>query len=139
MLPEDERLVLEIEAELWAASSNPIAQFIGIVRRFFMAVFGFRKKGFLVVTNQRLMEVYDQINCYCLNTSREIKNIPLNSVKEIGYRKKTTCGFFCPAYYLYYEGITQATEIQLRDCEEMEAQKTVNAFYRAVNRREQSW
>jgi hypothetical protein len=31
MLAEDEKLVMEIEAELWASSSNPIARFVGAI------------------------------------------------------------------------------------------------------------
>jgi hypothetical protein len=55
-----------------------------------------------------------------------------SSVKEIGYTKLTTCGVFCPAYYLYYEGFTQQTRILLKDSDEAGAQKIVDAFYNAI-------
>ena len=34
ILGEDEHLVVELEAELWATSSNPIARLIGAVVKF---------------------------------------------------------------------------------------------------------
>ena len=40
ILGEDEHLVVELEAELWAASSNPIAQLIGAVVKFLNLLLG---------------------------------------------------------------------------------------------------
>ncbi|WP_461248730.1 hypothetical protein, partial [Treponema sp. R6D11] len=56
-LADGENLVMEIEAELWATSSNPIAQFFGAIQRFFALIFGFKQKGFVVITNKRVVEV----------------------------------------------------------------------------------
>jgi hypothetical protein len=131
-LLEGENLIVELEAELWAQSSNPIAQLIGNVQRVLSALLGFKKKGFLVITDKRVVEIYNQINCYVLNTGRQVKYVLPSSVKEIGYTKLTTCGFFCPAYYLYYEGFTQRTSIMLKDYDEASAQKIVDAFYKAI-------
>jgi hypothetical protein len=134
-LVEGENLIVELEAELWATSSNPIAQLIGTIRRVIAAILGFKKKGFLVITDKRVVELYNQIQCYVFNTGRTVKYVLPSSVKEIGYEKLTTCGFFCPAYYLYYEGFTQKTRILLKGSDETNAQKIVDAFYKAITSR----
>lgn len=123
---------MEIEAELWANSSNPISQIFGEIRRLISLLFGFKKHGFIVITNKRVVEVSSRINCYVFNTGKEVKYLLPSSVKEIGYTKHSTCCCFCPAYYLYYEGMTQKTSVMLKNVDEKEAQETVSAFYSAI-------
>ena len=132
ILEEGETLVMEIEAELYATSSNPIAVFLGDVRKAIDKLFGNSKNGFLVITNRRVVEVRNKKRCYCFNVGREVKYLLPSSVKEIGYIKGTTCGCFCPAYYLYYESFTQTTRVMLSGADETTAQKTVDAFYHAI-------
>jgi hypothetical protein len=132
MLAEDEKLVMEIEAELWATSSNPIARSLGAINRIIAMIFGFRKKGYLVITDKRVVEVSTQINCWCITTGRQVKYVLPSSVKEIGYEKAATCGCFCPVYHLYYESFTQRTAVQLKDADESGALKAANAFYAAI-------
>jgi hypothetical protein len=132
MLAENENLVMEIEAELWASSSNPAAQLLGSVYKVIAMVLGFRKKGFLVITDKRVVEVSTQIGCWVITTGRQVKYVLPSSVKEIGYDKAATCGFFCPAYHLYYESFTQRTSILLKGADEAGAMKAANAFYNAI-------
>jgi hypothetical protein len=132
ILDNGETLVMEIEAELWATSSNPIAMFIGKIRKFIAKLFGYKKKGFVVITNKRVVEVSNEISCYCFNVGRHVTYLLPNSVKEVGYAKTTTCGCFCPAYYFYYEAFTQKRMVMLPGADEITAQKTVDAFYKAI-------
>jgi hypothetical protein len=132
MLAEDEKLIMEIEAELWATSSNPLSRLFGEVQRIFSMLLGFKKKGYLVITDKRVVEVSTQINCWVITTGRQVKYVLPSSVKEIGYEKTATCGFFCPAYYLYYESFTQLTRIVLKGADEGGALKAANAFYAAI-------
>jgi hypothetical protein len=132
ILAEDENLVVEIEAELWATSSNPIARFFGAVSKVISMIFGFRKKGFLVITDKRVVEVSTQICCWCITTGRQVKYVLPSSVKEIGYDRAATCGCFCPAYHLYYESFTERTSVLLKGADEAGALKVANAFYAAI-------
>lgn len=134
LLGEHEELVAEIEAELWASSSNPIAQAIGGILKIFSAILGCRKKGFIVITNKRVVEISTQIICYCITAGRQIKYVLPNSVKEIGYDKSMACGCFCPAYHLYYEAFTQRTSVLLKGADEAEALRLTDAFYAAISR-----
>ncbi|TAH55625.1 MAG: hypothetical protein EWM51_01855 [Treponema sp.] len=131
-LGEGEELIAEIEAELWAISSNPVAQLFGEILKFIAAILGFKKKGFIVITNKRVVEIYDQINCYVFNTERRVKYLLPSSIKEIGYTKKAMCGLFCPGFYLYYEGLTNKTMVLLKDADESKASKLVDSFYKAL-------
>ena len=133
ILQDGENLVMEIEAELWATSSNPIAMAIGKIQRFIAKILGTKRVGFLVITDKRVIEVSKEIQCYCIETGKHVKYLLPSSVKEVGYLKMATCGFFCPAYYLYYEGFTQRTSILLSGANDAEAQKTVDAFYKALS------
>ena len=132
MLAEDEKLVMEIEAELWASSSNPIARMIGEIQKFIAKIFGIRIKGFLVITDKRVVEVSEQIACWCITVGRQVKYVLPSSVKEIGYTRSSTCFCFCPAYFLYYEAFTQRTSVMLKGADESGALKAANAFYSAI-------
>ena len=57
ILGEGENLVMELEAELWASSSNPIAKMIGSVTKFLNFLLGNRRKGFVVITDKRVVEI----------------------------------------------------------------------------------
>ena len=114
-LNEGENLVMELEAEFFAGSSNPIAQFIGNVQKFILKILGTKLKGYLVITDQRVVEVYSYVRCYIFNVSKTVKCLLPSSIKEVGYKKQATCGFFCPAYY-----------------DEGEASKVVDAFFKAI-------
>jgi hypothetical protein len=132
-LAENEKLVMEIEAELWASSSNPIAQALGSLRRIIAFIFGLKQKGFLVITDKRVVEVTTQIRCWCITVGRQVKYVLPSSVKEIGYTRSATCGCFCPVYFLYYEAFTQRTNVQLKGADESGALKAANAFYAAIS------
>jgi hypothetical protein len=132
MLAENEELVMEIEAELWATSSNPISQALGSIRRIIATILGFKKKGFLVITNKRVVEVSTRIRCWCITVGRQVKYVLPSSVKEIGYTRAATCGCFCPVYFLYYDSFTQRTRVQLKGADESGALKAANAFYAAI-------
>jgi hypothetical protein len=133
-LEPGENLVVEIEAELWAQSTNPIAQLFGAIQRFFAAICGFKKKAFLVITDKRVIEVATIIQWYCITTGREVTYVLPSAVAEVGYNKKTTCGVFCPVYHLYYKqiaGLVSST-YQLKGATEETAKKTIDAFYAAI-------
>jgi hypothetical protein len=132
MLSENEKVVMEIEAELWATSSNPIARLFGAIAKFFAMIFGYRTKGFLIITDKRVVEVSTQIGCYCITIGRQVKYVLPSSVKEIGYDRAATCGCFCPAYHLYYESFTQRMSILLKGADESGALKAADAFYAAI-------
>jgi hypothetical protein len=132
LLNSNETLVLEIEAELWATSSNPIAQLFGGIRRFFAAIFGYKKKGFVVVTNQRVVIVEKRITCYCFDRGKIVKYILPSSLKEVGYKKFATCGCFCPAYHLYFDAFTEHHDVLLKGVNEAGAQKVCDTFYQSI-------
>jgi hypothetical protein len=134
MLAEDEKLVMEIEAELWATSSNPIAQFFGAINKVIAMILGFRKRGYLVITDKRVVEVSTQISCWCITTGQQIKYVLPSSIKEIGYTRAATFCCLCPAYHLYYESFTQRTSVLLKGGDEAAALKATDAFYSAIAR-----
>jgi len=134
ILQDGEELVAEIEAELWASSANPIAKALGNIQRIICGILGTKKKGFVVITNKRVVEVSNLVQCYVFNVAHEVKYLLPSSVKEIGYTKEASCGMFCPAYHLYYETFTNTTSVLLKVATDEEAQKLVDAFYKAITK-----
>lgn len=132
-LQEGEEIIMELEAELWAQSSNPVARFIGAIYRIIALILGCKKKGFVVVTNKRIVEMTHDVACYCFVTNKNMKYVLPSSIKEVGYKKEATFLCCCPAYTFYYEAFTQATEILLKGEDEAGALRITNTFYNFIN------
>ncbi len=132
VLNEGENLVMELEAELWATSSNPIAKFIGAIKRIFALILGIKKEGFVVITDKRVVEVIRGKYFYVFDSGKVIRYLLPSGIKEIGYTKEPTFFCFCPAYQLFYEAYTQRTSVLLSDVDEAGAQRVVDAFYNAL-------
>lgn len=134
-LEENEQLVMELEAELWATSNNPFARLWGSIQKFFALLLGFKRQGFIVITSKRVVEIIQSKALWVFNTGKNVKYVLPSSVKEVGYTKEGTCfGCFCQSYHLYYESHTQATSVLLNVDDEKEAQKVVTAFYAAISK-----
>ncbi|MBR4115249.1 MAG: hypothetical protein IKK40_04490 [Bacteroidales bacterium] len=134
VLEEGEQLVMELEAELWATSQNPIAKLLGKIAKFCALLIGNKRLGFIVITNKRVVEINQMKVCWVLNVGKEVKYVLPSSVKEVGYiQEGSFCGCFCQSYYLYYESFTQRTQVLLPANAEQEAQAVVSAFYKAIS------
>lgn len=133
VLAEGEELVVELEAELWASSSNVIARFFGEIWRVIALILGIKKKGYVVITTKRVIEVRQDIACWVFNVGKSVKYVLPASVKEVGYVKSGTClGCFCQSYTLYYDAFTQRTAIQLKGMYETDAVNLVNTIYKTI-------
>lgn len=133
VLEDGENLVMELEAELWATSSNPIARALGWLLKLYYFLFGIRMHGYVVITDRRVIEVRERKQCWVFNASKEVKYVLPSSVKEAGYvMYGTCCGCFCQAYHFYYEAWTQKTDIMLKGVDEKGAAAIVDAFYKAI-------
>lgn len=133
VLGENENVVMELEAELWATSQNPIAQIIGQIKKLLGLFLGIKREGFVVITDKRVVEVFQTKACWVLNTGKVVTYLMPNSIKECGYTKEgTVCGCFCQGYTFYYEAWTQKRAILLKDADEKEAQSVVDSFYKAL-------
>ena len=134
ILREDENLVMELEAELWATSMNPLARLWGSIVRTINLILGNKRKGFIVITDKRVMEITQFKALWVLNAGKDVKYVLPSSVKEVGYTIEGTCfGCFCQQYDLYYESFTQRTSVMLPVQGEAEAQRVVDSFYKAIS------
>ncbi len=134
VLAEGEQLVVELEAELWAGSSNPLARLWGQIVKFINLILGNKRHGFVVITDRRVVEVIQYKALWVFNTAKNVKYVLPSSVKEVGYTKEGTFfGCFCQAYHLYYDAFTQRTSVLLTGADEEEAQKIVDSFYKAIS------
>lgn len=132
---EDECFINEIEAELQTTSFDTFSKTFSGIQKFIAAVFGFKKKAFWVITDKRVIEVYEQFAFYFFSTGRQVKFVLLSNIKEIGYVKKSLIGFLRPSYYVFYESSTQTAKMKLKKADEAEALKITEAFYDAIRKR----
>lgn len=132
ILNENETLVMELEAELWAKSSNPIDKFLGAIIKLIAMILGFKKEGFVVITDKRVVEITKQKMFYFFDSGKVIRYLMPSSIKEVGYTKEPTLCCFCQAYHLIYESWTQKTAILLSNVNEEGAQRVVDAFYNSI-------
>lgn len=135
ILDEGENLVMELEAEMWAESSNFFAKIIGTIVKFINLLLGNRRKGFLVITDKRVVEVLHLKALWVFNVGCYMRYLLPSSVKEVGYSKEgTCCGCFCQAYHIFYDSFTQRTSVHVSSIDsDAEAQKIVMAFYKAIS------
>ncbi|MDR2842596.1 MAG: hypothetical protein LBV52_05290 [Spirochaetaceae bacterium] len=132
VLPEGETLVLEIESGLVSTSSFLILRFLIGILRFLGQLVGIRTKGFIVLTNKRVIEVYNQFVFWGWKVRKTVKNVPLKYIKEVNYNKKGVFLCFYRAYHLYYERSLQRVYAILKGLSEAELQKAVNLFFTTV-------
>lgn len=108
---------------------------LGSIQKFLFALIGTKVKGYLVITNKRVIEVTEQKACWVFNVGKNIRYVLPSSGKEIGYTKEgTVCGCLCQAYHLYYNAFTQRTSVMLNVTDESEAQNVVDAFYKTISK-----
>lgn len=134
-LEDGEVIVAQLEAELWAESSNVISRLIGQIWRIISLFLGFRKEGFITITNKRVIETINVQQCWVFNSASITRIVLPSSVKEVGYTKEGTfLGCFCQAYELFYEGHTQRTKVMLKDVySDADAMSIVTKFYQAIS------
>lgn len=134
VLQEGEELQMELEAELWADGSNIIQKIIGQIRKLIGFLLGFKRTGYIVVTNKRVIEILKLRALWVLNQGQIVTILTPGSIKEVGYTKTGQfCGCLCQAYTLFYESFTQRNNVLLSEVSsEEEAQKIVDAFYKAI-------
>lgn len=129
-LREGENLVVELEAELYATAGDPISRFLGKITRFIRYWFlGWRQEGYLIITDQRIIEATKEKSCWCFEIGKHIKYVLPASVKEVGFIKGATFFCCCNAFHLYYDAFTQRTTVQLPTDDESEAQALVDKIY----------
>jgi hypothetical protein len=131
-LAEGETLVMKIDVERMLPIYNPIARLISAIIKFILMILGFRKTGFLIITDKRVVEVWEQFGWWCINLWREISYIKPNSVKEVGFSRRNTCGCCCPVYCLYYKAHTHRSYLKMKGADESTVLKTAEAFYTAI-------
>jgi hypothetical protein len=133
-LLENETLIAEADAGLYITSAFVILRFIQDFLRFIGLILGFRKRGYLVITNKRFVEIYTQTIFWIIKIRKNVRSIPLCAIKkDVGCVKKGTFAFFSRSYQLYYERFWRRVYVVLRGLDEGEAYRITNTAYRALN------
>jgi hypothetical protein len=129
VLDADEKLVMEIESELWLTSTNLIARLLAGFFRIVATILGTKLKAFLIITDKRVIEIRNQVICWCITAGNQVQYVLPSSVKEIGYSRAGIC---CKVYKLYYQSHTQLSSFVLKDVDENGAAKAASVFYNTI-------
>lgn len=130
-LLEGEELIFQLEGDVFDAGANPMLQALAKLKAFIMKLLGTKIKATLVVTNQRVIEYREVIQCWCIPAAVDLKVVLPQSVKEVGYTQHTACGC-CSFFTLYYESFTQRTAFPIVGGDVDEMNKYVASFYKAL-------
>jgi hypothetical protein len=133
VLQDGESLRLEIKANLVVTSPFLPLRFVLEVIRHATLILGFRKEGYLVITNKRVSEIYRQRFLWFFYARKTVNNIRLYNIKEVDYTRKGTFAFFFRRFHLYYD--RQFTRVYgiLTGIGEEATQKAVNTFFTAIS------
>lgn len=131
---ENENIIADVEAELWATSSNFIARLIGKILRFFAFLFGIRRRCHLIITDKRIIEIAEDIRCYCFTTNRVVRYLTPDSIKSVGYSRSATFGVCCPAYNIYYGTIKYQNCLMVKTSNEKQVRLVVDTFYKFISK-----
>lgn len=131
---DDENVVMEVEGELWARSSNPIARLIGFICKCIGFVFGYRKSAYMVMTTRRIIFFKKSVLLWCFPTATESYSVLPQAICSVGYtRRGTFLGCFCPMYCLrMVDNSGSITDLQLKGASENETVRYANAMYDAI-------
>jgi len=132
-LLEDEKLVVEAGSKLYMTSSCFLLRMIWGILRPILQILGFGRKGYLIVTDKRLVVLYTQTIFWFIKFRRCAESTPLNKIeKTINYVKKGRFLFFFRAYQLYFDRCKRRVYFILKGMEENEVQKLSNRLFQQV-------
>ena len=135
VLVDGEEISFQIEAKISSGVNNPLMKAFDKATRFiWMYLLGYKKNGFLTVTNKRVIISSQESILWCVESSKLVKTITPQSIKEIGYTMDKSFFCFCPTYVLYYEGLTDNFKVYLPDNNEQEVAEYAVKFYDAIAR-----
>jgi len=103
-LQDNENLVLEIESKLYMTSPWLFCRFLWGCIRPILQILGFYRKGYLIVTNKRLVEYYVQTIFWFIKFRRYAECFSLKKIDgNIHWVKKGRFLFFARAYQVCYD------------------------------------
>lgn len=131
---ENEKVIAELEGELWASSSNPISRFFGLILKILFFIFGFRQSAYLLLTSNRIIFYKKMVGFWFFPIQVENFSLLPQALSSVGYiRKGSFFGCFCPTYYLQIlQNNGSETLIQIKGATETEAMKYANVMYGAT-------
>ena len=91
VLTEGEEVQAVVEGEMFATSTNLIANAIAKLFQGIAAIFGYRKTGQLVITNKRITLEVKGLTCWCIPASGVFKSIPYHGVASVQYGFEAMC------------------------------------------------
>ena len=97
----EEPIKFSIPAEVWATTSNPIANMIAKIVQFINMLFGHRERAQLIVTNKRVVLETQSITWYCIEAGASFTTYLPQSISSVGYAYSPMfLGCLCRKYVL---------------------------------------
>ena len=101
VLLENEQINATLQGELFATSTNLIANMFAKIAQFLLFIVGVRMTAQLTVTNKRIVLESKTFTLWCIPQAAAFKSIPYNGVAsvEYAYQAQCCCGL-CRKYAL---------------------------------------
>jgi len=134
-LSDGEQVIVELEAEMWPVTKNYFVNLGTQIIKFFAGICGTKYKGYVIVTNKRIIEISKSTFCFAFTTGSVVRSIMPHSILDVGYeRVGIFLGCFCPAYFLFYHGHTRSRSVKLMGFNEEQAAKLASDVYNAIGK-----
>lgn len=127
-LRDGENLSAKMEVD-FLGTDHPSSKF----KKFFDTLLGTKDEGYIVITNQRIIEIHSLSICGARITQSE-RHVLLSSVKEVGYGREMACCCCCDELQFYYQAHAQTTRVRVCGLEEKQLQQVVDYAFEAIDK-----
>lgn len=98
MLVDGESLVASLETEMYAQSTNIIANIIAKIFGFIATILGFKRWGKLTITDRRIVIEQHQKMLYCFDTAATFSTLMPTAITSVDYAFAAQILCFCRKY-----------------------------------------
>ena len=98
VLVEGETLVASLETEMYAQSTNIIANIIAKIIGFIATILGFKRWGKLAITDRRIVIEQHQKILYCFDTAATFSTLMPTAITSVDYAFAAQLLCFCRKY-----------------------------------------
>jgi len=98
---DGENVLAQIEGDAWNDSPNPITQFIMMIMKLFWAIFGIKKRTYIIVSNLRVVQVDKETILWgILPGSVSVLTLNKSTIQSVGYAMASSWFIFRKYYFV---------------------------------------
>jgi len=98
---DGESVLTQIEGNAWNSSPNPLASLMASITKFFSAIFGVKRKTYIIVTNLRIVQVEKKTILWgILPGAIDVLTLNKATIQSVGYSMRSSWFIFRKWYFI---------------------------------------